>query len=66
MSVCCQPLTEKADVYSMGMIFYMMASGRKPYHGDVELLEAAFSHKTRPEVDPAWHRGFMEVCMYCM
>ena len=56
-----QLLTEKADVYSLGMIFFALMAGRMPYYGKPELLESALHHRDRPEIDPSWHRGFMEV-----
>lgn len=56
-----QPLTEKADVYSMGMIFFAIIAGRPPYNGDKELLDSAMARKARPDIDSAWHEGFMEV-----
>ncbi|CAN0078548.1 unnamed protein product [Ectocarpus fasciculatus] len=55
-----KPLTEKADIYSMGMVFYSLIAGRKPYDTP-EALETAVSHGKKPEVDPSWHRGYMEV-----
>ncbi|CBN74836.1 serine/threonine/tyrosine kinase [Ectocarpus siliculosus] len=55
-----KPLTEKADIYSMGMIFYSVIAGRNPYDTP-EALQTAVSHGSKPEVDPSWHRGFMEV-----
>ena len=57
----CQHLTEKADVYSMGMIFFAMIAGRLPYYGDPAALDASFARKGRPAIDPIWHEGFMEV-----
>ena len=57
-----QLLTEKADIYSLGMIFFALIAGRLPYYGKPELLESAFYQKGRPKIDPSWHRGFMEVC----
>ncbi|CAM9852018.1 unnamed protein product [Ectocarpus sp. 12 AP-2014] len=55
-----KPLTEKADIYSMGMIFYSLIAGRNPYDTP-EALETAVSHGSKPDVDPSWHRGYMEV-----
>lgn len=57
-----QLLTEKSDIYGLGMLFFSIIAGRLPYYGNPDLLESAFSHGSRPEIDPSWHGGFMEVC----
>ncbi|CAM9461262.1 unnamed protein product, partial [Hapterophycus canaliculatus] len=56
-----KPLTPATDIYSMGMIFYSLIAGELPYGGDADLLERAMLRKTRPEIDPSWHKGFMKV-----
>ena len=58
-------MTEKTDIYSLGMLFFSMIAGRFPYNGDETLLTFALSVKARPEVDPSWHQGFVQVkCIY--
>lgn len=61
---CCsyvhQPVTDKTDVYSMGMIFYSLINGDTPYETP-ESFKLALVNKSRPEIDPSWHEGFMEV-----
>jgi len=57
----CQPLTEASDVYSLGMVFFTLISGKVPYDDDQERLETAFYSGTRPDIDPSWHRGFVKV-----
>jgi len=57
-----QPLTEKADIYGMGMVFYSLIAGREPYDSQ-ESFKLALFNRTRPEIDPSWHKGFMKVCL---
>ncbi|CAM9848362.1 unnamed protein product [Scytosiphon promiscuus] len=53
-------LTRKMDIYSLGMIFYSLVSGDRPYDS-AEALEKAVARKKRPHVDPSWHRGFVQL-----
>lgn len=55
-----QPLTEKADIYSMGMIFYSLVSGKEPYR-HTESEELKMLKGIMPDIDPSWHEGYMEV-----
>ncbi len=54
-------MTEKADIYGMGMVFYSLIAGREPYASH-ESFKLALLKNTRPEIDPSWHSGFMKVC----
>lgn len=58
--LCCQPLTDKADIYSLGMVFYSVVAGRE-FIGSLRL---ACKNKTRPIIGALWHKGFMEVSRY--
>lgn len=55
-----QPLTEKADIYSMGMIFYSLLSGKEPF-GHTESEELKMLKGIMPDIDPSWHEGYIEV-----
>lgn len=55
-------MTEKADIYGMGMVFYSLIAGREPYDSQ-ESFKSALLKKTRPEIDASWHWGFMKVCL---
>ncbi|CAM9894012.1 unnamed protein product [Laminaria digitata] len=55
-----KPLTEKVDIYSMGMIFYSMMSGRAPFPM-TELGNRMIVRGERPKIDPSWHAGYMQV-----
>ena len=56
-----QPLTPKADIYSLGMILYSAVAAKKPYDSSVESVKVARKTGARPEIDARWHTGFMEV-----
>ncbi|CAM9481153.1 unnamed protein product, partial [Sphacelaria rigidula] len=55
-------LTEKLDVYSMGMIFWAMYGREPPFKRDSNhhYKEKAIAGE-RPKVDDSWHKGFVEV-----
>ncbi|CAM9445423.1 unnamed protein product [Scytosiphon promiscuus] len=53
-------LTEKADIYSMAMVFYSLVAGSLPY-GDQEEFKMAYQNGLKPKIDPSWHTGFMKV-----
>lgn len=55
-----QPLTEKADIYSMGMVFYSLVAGDLPY-GDQEQFMVAYQKGLKPKMNPSWNQGFMKV-----
>lgn len=55
-----QLVTEKTDIYSLGMIFYSLINGDAPYE-TAESFKRALVNKSRPEIDPAWHEGYMKV-----
>lgn len=55
----CQLLTEKVDIYAMGMIYFSLISGGVPFR-DLEAFETAREANLRPEIDPSWHTGFTE------
>ena len=60
-SICWnQPVTGKADVYSLGMIFYGLINGSPPYLSE-ETFKTALANQTRLEMNPAWHGGFVKV-----
>ncbi|CAN0149692.1 unnamed protein product, partial [Ectocarpus sp. 12 AP-2014] len=56
-----EPLTPASDIYSLAMIFFSLMAGSLPYEGNPERLARAMSRQGRPEIDPAWHKGFMKV-----
>ncbi|CBJ30240.1 serine/threonine protein kinase [Ectocarpus siliculosus] len=55
-----KPVTEKVDIYAMGMIYYSLVSGGLPFP-DVETFDEARAAHERPEIDPSWHKGFVEI-----
>ncbi|CAN0104628.1 unnamed protein product, partial [Ectocarpus sp. 8 AP-2014] len=55
-----KPVTEKVDIYAMGMIYYSMISGGLPFP-DVETFDEARAAHERPDIDPSWHKGFVEI-----
>ncbi|CAN0150732.1 unnamed protein product [Ectocarpus sp. 4 AP-2014] len=55
-----KPVTEKVDIYAMGMIYYSLISGGLPFP-DVETFDEARAAHDRPEIDPSWHKGFVEI-----
>lgn len=58
-----QPLTEKLDIYSMGMIFWSMLGRDTPFERDDTYKERVIGGE-RPYLDPSWHRGFVNVSKY--
>ena len=55
-----QPLTEKLDIYSMGMVFYSMLAGHPPFEGEKGALKNIMEG-TPPKVDRSWNSDFMDV-----
>lgn len=55
-----QDLTEKLDIYSMGMIFWSMLGRNEPFARD-DFYKNKVLAGERPFVNPSWHRGFVEV-----
>ncbi|CAM9758446.1 unnamed protein product, partial [Ectocarpus sp. 6 AP-2014] len=55
-----KPVTETVDIYAMGMIYYSLMSGELPFP-DVETFDEARAAHERPEIDPSWHKGFVEI-----
>lgn len=49
-------MTEKVDIYSMGMVFYSLISGRVPFSG-----ERSSTNVEQPTIDPSWHGGYIKV-----
>lgn len=65
-NVCLEPhlvpqsMTEKADIYSLAMIYFTLISRRLPF-ARTESDRDKMLLGERPAIDPAWHGGFMEV-----
>lgn len=55
-----QTLTEKVDIYGMGMILYSLASGEIPFGKDEETTNKILKGE-KPVFDAYWHAGYMEV-----
>lgn len=55
-----QPLSEKLDVYSMGMVFYTMLAGKPPFEGK-PAAQKMIMDGIPPAVDPSWDSGYVEV-----
>lgn len=53
-------MTEKVDIYGMGMIFYTLISGKTPFPKG-ERAEGMIMRGERPNIDPSWHEGYMQV-----
>jgi tetratricopeptide (TPR) repeat protein len=49
-------VTAKADLYSLGAIFYEMVTGRPPFVGD-DSIAIIGQHINTPPVSPTWHRA---------
>lgn len=60
LSLLWQLLTEKLDIYSMGMIFWAMLGRDTPFERD-DTYKDRVVRGERPYVDPSWHRGFVQV-----
>lgn len=45
----------------MGMIFYSLLHGGKPYDENMDYLELALKDRYRPPMDPSWHGGYTQV-----
>jgi len=48
------PLTPRADLYSLGVMLYEMATGRVPFMGDDDIAVIS-QHVNTPPVAPSWH-----------
>eukprot|EP00752_Nemacystus_decipiens_P004662 g4251.t1 len=59
-NVAGEDVTDKADIYSLGMIFYSLLNGAPPYPTE-DSFKRALIYKTRPKMDPSWHKGFVKV-----
>lgn len=53
-------MTEKVDIYGMGMIFYTLISGKTPFPKG-ERAEGMIMRGERPYIEPSWHEGYMQV-----
>jgi DNA-binding NarL/FixJ family response regulator len=51
-----QPLDERSDLWSFGIILYQMLTGRLPFEGDSP-LEIISAIKNQPTPDVTWHRS---------
>jgi tetratricopeptide (TPR) repeat protein len=49
-------VTAKADLYSLGAMFYEMVTGRPPFVGD-DSVAIIGQHINTPPVSPTWHRA---------
>lgn len=62
-----QPYTEKADVYSFGIMLWQMARDRVPFKGydrDEFLKQVVYNHE-RPKLDKSWPGGFSALLRQC-
>jgi serine/threonine-protein kinase PpkA len=56
-----EEIDARSDLYSLGVMFYEMLTGRKPYTG-ATAMEVIYKHKRAdlPEIDPQ-HCGYREM-----
>jgi serine/threonine-protein kinase PpkA len=56
-----KPLDGRADIYSLGIVFYEMLTGLKPFHGDsaIEIIIAHLTLEIPPL--PAYLQGYQEL-----
>ena len=62
-----QPYTEKADVYSFGIMVWQMARDRLPFKGmsKAEFMEQVVAKRVRPKIDRHWPAEFTELLTSC-
>eukprot|EP00903_Cladosiphon_okamuranus_P006811 g6639.t1 len=59
-NVAGERITDKADIYSLGMIFYSLLKGAPPYLTE-ESFKQALINKTRPKIEETWHPGYVKI-----
>lgn len=59
-----QTLTEKVDIYSMGMLFFSLTSGELPFDHDEDGKNKILKGE-KPVFDAYWPAGYMEVSGGC-
>lgn len=62
-----QPYTEKADVYSFGILLWQMARDRAPFKGldKDQFMSKVVAMNERPKLDKTWPVGFSTLLTSC-
>ncbi len=62
-----KPYTEKADVYSFGIMLWQMARDKVPFKGFTkdEFIEHVVEYRERPKCDKSWPIGFTRLINAC-
>jgi serine/threonine protein kinase len=62
-----QPYTEKADVYSFGIVLWQMARDRIPFKGlnKEEFMQTVVHDGDRPKLDSSWPSSFSSLLCAC-